>query len=119
MIVETKYTDNQELYFLDEHKVSCQCKYCNGSGKVKIKGKTFSCPNCYGKGEVDEAKQWQVLGPKYPDRIVIEKEEGIPAKICYIFKMEDIPNYIDEQDCFATRKEALEECRKRNAKKEK
>lgn len=114
MNIETKYPINQELVHIGTVSDYKDCKYCNGTGVVKIKGKKFDCPNCDGKGKTETAVKWIVGDAQYPDRISIEVEEGEKPRISYVFKCGDFPRYYDESDCFPSRAKAQAECNRRN-----
>lgn len=117
MEIRTKFNVKDKLYVIGINKQEEECKICNGIGRVLIKHKSFSCPDCNGKGRQYTGKHWEIyMSETYPRKIYIEIEEGEKPKISYVFRWSDIPSYIDEKDCFKTKEEAQKECDRRNGK---
>jgi RecJ-like exonuclease len=117
MEIKTKFNVNDKLYVIGVNKKEERCKICNGTGTVLIKKKIFTCPECNGKGREFTKQHWEIyMSETYPEKINIEIEEGQKPKISYVFMWSDIPEYIDEKDCFATKEQAQKECDRRNGK---
>lgn len=113
--IETKYKVTDRLFVISRNLIEEKCKICNGIGRVLIKHKSFSCPECNGKGKKNTEKHWEIyMSETYPEKIYIEIEEGEKPKISYVFMWSDTPDYIDEKDCFLSEKEAQAECDRRN-----
>lgn len=86
------------------------CKACNGKGKIVLPdGKEYDCPACYGWGfhHVQTPQEW-LLTYEMPEAITsinIREDELVYFFGCKGAKAIDV---------FLTRKEALEEAKKRN-----
>ena len=107
------------------------CSICEGVGKIKVKDKEFTCPDCYGEGGRKEYKpqQWYIITDEgilsHYDKIIkidveITKKE---TKTQYMLGARYSGSYggtlWDENDLFKTIEEAELECKKRNEELEK
>ena len=115
MEIKTKFNIKDELYVKGVNKKEKRCNICNGTGAVLIKKKILTCPECNGKGREFTKSHWEIyMSETHPTRINIDIEEGGKSTISYVFMWSDVPDYIEEKDCFLTQAEAQAECNRRN-----
>jgi len=123
MNIKTKLSigDNIFIIWRNTNTVYEACSVCNGSTKVVINNKNYECPECYGNGNktIYEPQCWRLANS---DNLPVPTSKVRKINIEIIKKKIDITyypwgesgNYFYEKDCFATLKEAENECIKRN-----
>lgn len=57
-MVETKFHMGDKVYIvplihIDYPEIPVPCKFCDSSGKILIKGESFTCPACHGETKTD------------------------------------------------------------------
>lgn len=59
-----------------------KCPICKGKGEITLEGKTFSCPECYGRKTkvIQEPEAWHVEGIGCRDYCVVTKVDVEPSK---------------------------------------
>lgn len=132
MEFKTKFNHRDKVYMITKYmtfKIE-ECETCNGLGKIAIKEKTFTCPNCNGYSrKIPDKFEWQINEKKCGEigKIIVEsydkryckKYEDYDYKelaVKYMINSTGIGSGTlwDEEDLFLTEEEALEECEKRN-----
>lgn len=110
MEIKTKFNVGDKVWTINQGEVQEKCPICNGKERVKIKNKSYMCPECNGDGYVKKLHpEWKVFYYKREIwRLIINrsKEE--------IYSVEG--NEYKVKDCFATKEEAQKECDKRHGK---
>lgn len=105
------------------------CQTCDGIGHINVKNwDDQSCPRCYGVGYIENygVKEWRIdegfSGLKV-STIEIEIKNIRKNSLKYETKVRYFPvgygNWINEEDIFTSKEEALLECEKRNKEIEK
>ena len=126
MEVKTKLSIGDKIFVIwrTTNTVLETCSVCNGSKNVMLNDKKYDCPECYEDGykTIYEPQCWRVAES---DKLPVSKVRKINVevikkeiKITY-YPWGESGNYFYEKDCFATEKEALVECDKRNKESEK
>jgi len=127
MQIETKYHVDQPVHILTSYKrsVKIDCSYCEGTGLRDAC--PHICPACHGRGFVWAGKPvWGFLSTvgeafsisRLQFSVIQSSDEIHISDLMYfvvcrgLFHSEEIP--VPEEDIFATAKEALFECDKRN-----
>lgn len=127
MEIKTKFNLNQKVYPIRRYRkeVVTSCPTCDGIGEVTIADKEYTCPGCYGSGaEIHvEPEKWQVINEciskigqvavtLYAERYQKRNHD----RILYMLEASGVGSgsLWNEDDLFATRKEALAECERRN-----
>lgn len=130
MNITTKFDLGQRVYLI--HKpgqlVKQKCPACSGNGGIVLEynGFSFMCSNCQGSGitETWYSTNWQIAYEKVKigkvqvelyRQTYINKGSG-KNRIMYMVDETGIGsgNIWNEDEIFATKEEALEECEKRN-----
>lgn len=123
MEIKTKLSIGDKIFVIwrNTNTVHKTCPVCNGNKEVLLNDKRYECPECYGAGYgvVFEPECWRVADgdniPVLNSKVrkinveVIKKQ----LKITY-YPWGESGNYFHEKDCFATLKDAENECDKRN-----
>lgn len=124
--LETKFSKGDKVYRIEWKRALTVCEVCNGEGKVILgpasklgSSKELKCPECNGKGKVDNKGHiWSVVKGTWEVESIF---------ICYVDEFEVSYNLLQrfgqggcgtssyEHSCFATEKEALDECERRNS----
>ncbi len=132
MEIKTKFDLGQRVYII--HKsgqlVNRVCKACSGNGDIihntQDESFKFMCPNCQGSGQLEEwlSDKLQIAYEKAKiGRVGVElyretfiNRGSAKNRITYMVDETGIGsgNLWNEDDIFATKEEALEECEKRN-----
>lgn len=105
------------------------CQTCDGAGNIKVKNWDDQfCPRCYGNGYIENygVKEWRIdesfSGLKV-GRIDIEIKSIRKNSSKYEIETRYFPvgygNWINEENIFVSKEEALLECEKRNKEIEK
>lgn len=99
------------------------CGICHSTGKVKISGKTFTCPECNGKMTFD----YERTRYRYEMPVEMSMEIGLVKEVKRNRTAETEVSYMTyetgvgsgrvyaQEDCFSHYEEAVEETKKRNA----
>ena len=109
MIIKTKFIDGDKVWIIDYKIKEMTCKICAGKKIVKIKDAEFECPNCHGSGKTKDKKVW-----------FVDKEMKIDYIRIYTSPLEirnmnhDYNLAVLDEHCFATRKQAEMDCKRRN-----
>ena len=73
MEIETKFNLGDVVYGISKRykQVKHTCGACNGVGSVELNGKSFTCPECWGRGytETTEPMAWRVATDLFPSTI--------------------------------------------------
>jgi hypothetical protein len=73
MKIETKFNLGDVVYGISKriHQVKHTCGACNGAGKVELNDKSFTCPECWGRGytTTTEPMAWRVATDLFPSTI--------------------------------------------------
>jgi hypothetical protein len=79
MKIETKFNLGDVVYGISKRtqQVKHTCGACNGAGKVELNGKSFTCPECWGRGHTTttEPMAWRVSTDLFPS--IIGRVEAI------------------------------------------
>lgn len=123
MEIKTKLSIGDKIFVIwrNTNTIQKTCSVCNGSKNVFLNDKEYECPECYGDGykTIYEPQCWRVADG---DIIPVSNSKVRKINVEVIKKKVDITyypwgesgNYFHEKDCFATLKEAENECDKRN-----
>lgn len=116
--MKTKFELEESVYFifksLDSTKITSICDACEGVGTATIGHTIFNCSKCGGKGNTSKYKGYFWKSGNYVIRILsISLHEG-NIEYSGDDRLDDYLDWYDEQDLFSTRKEAQEECDRRN-----
>lgn len=129
MEIKTKFDLGQRVYIIQKsgQLIKRDCPACNGNGNiVNEKNFVFHCENCQGSGitETWYSTNWQIAYEKAKiGRVGVElyRETFINRgseknRITYMVDETGVGSgsLWNEDDIFATKEEALEECEKRN-----
>lgn len=103
-------------------EVKVKCPVCKGKGKVKLEGKEYECPECFGHGWNGklEPEKWQVRDGYMGDfwvvtRTEIEQVKSAPVdkyKVMYWCNCNGFPAEV----CFTSKNLATRACNKLNEK---
>jgi DnaJ-class molecular chaperone len=73
MKIETKFNLGDVVYGISKRtqQVKHTCGACNGLGKVELNGKSFTCPECWGRGhtETTEPMAWRIDTDLFPSKV--------------------------------------------------
>lgn len=128
MIIQTKFNIGQHVCSVSTRREQnyVPCKYCEGLGKIGLKGDIFTCPKCYGrKGDIvytgkeefyishEDATIGQVevaVFNQFPESKVTS------SRIVYMLYETGVGSGTlwPENDLFSTKEEALDYCKERN-----
>ena len=109
MKIETPFKIGQKVWIIDQKEAQQKCPICDGTKQIIIKKKFFyTCPECLGDGYVSKkCLEWYVKQFNAKIREIIINEFG--ERIYLVGYEKKHEKYI-----FATRKQAQQECDKRN-----
>ena len=114
------------------HSKQDPCPVCHGAKAMTVEAYTFPCPKCYGAGTftVYLGYQWAVCDHAYTAaKVIIEHRQDhrradetdkcvdcTKTTVQYMTHQTGCPSgtILNEADLFATRKEAVAECERRN-----
>ena len=118
-----KFKLKQEVYILNKSSVSkvVTCDVCDERGRIFYKNKYYLCPACHGsKTKTVPIAKWHISEKPR----AIEKIHVTPSIITCEFRGSSSRYYtsgnycVDQENCFATKSEAEQECELRNSNQE-
>ena len=115
MKIETKFDLGQMVYCCDfkTHEFKkITCETCNGTGRIEIKKKNFSCVDCKGFKYKTTSEKIENIWIPFP-RDGASKVWGINIKEKFISYNIDM-NDVRESEIFASLEECQAECDRRN-----
>lgn len=115
MKIETKFNLGDTIHVVSSVAETEQCPACT-DGTVLLGGLNYTCPVCEGGQVVVTGMhrwEWAGSGRVTTVRTVSSDAE---SKVVYVTNHMSsfIPLTSEEQNCFASKEEAVEECRQRN-----
>ena len=113
MEIRTKFNVGDVVYTINNKYEKQTCKICKGKKTVILEDMEFCCPHCNGLGTTQDKEIWFVEDEIRIHEIRVWSME-LPIEIRYLDNKQDIMAY--EENCFATKEEAEQECRRRNGK---
>ena len=130
MKIETKYNFKDTVYLVSGRiqriKVPTNCPICNDRGKIIVKEKEYTCPECRGytyhteEGDIEyyvherQGKVGRITAEYYDEKYSKHNE----SKITYMLDITGVGSGTiwDENDLWFTIEEAQAECDRRNTK---
>lgn len=122
--VNNQYEIGQDVYLItSKNKLmerKCPCDMCFGTGRITYKGYNMQCPRCKGEGDillnsthvlVNEVVEAVCRIISY--RYTVAKDGNI---LRYKIRIGDRVKNVPEDVIYATREEAIDACKKLNAK---
>lgn len=107
-----KYNIDQKVFVISSEPYHDTCDICKGKGKIKLKNRTYICPECNGSGKMYiENKKWYIFEGIIKN-ISINESNSISYTVC----SKSTGLYygsIDEDNIFINKKLALANCKKR------